>query len=96
MATDQDNTGLSGVSVGSITNVENASASTTDYASINLTINLLATAKFAIKDQITNYPVGTYTAFERKYCFAKPCCFGNVTVRTYLDGVSSEEFTGTI
>jgi hypothetical protein len=55
MAIDQDNTGLSGVSVGSITNVENASASTTDYASINLTINLLATANFAIKDQITNY-----------------------------------------
>ncbi|WP_418264116.1 DUF7507 domain-containing protein [Flavobacterium faecale] len=93
---DQANTGLSGVSVGSIANTENAiSSSTTDYATINLTVGVLASGSIAIKDQITDYPVGTYAGFEIENTnLVSLSAIGNVVVSTYRNGIYQEQFSG--
>ncbi|MEN9908689.1 MAG: hypothetical protein RLZZ540_1838, partial [Bacteroidota bacterium] len=95
---DQANTGFSGVlSVGSITNEENAiSADNNDYATINFTLSALANASIAIKDQVTDYPAGTYAGFEVENTgVLSLAALGNVVVSTYLNGVFKEQFSGT-
>ncbi|AOZ99393.1 hypothetical protein BIW12_08030 [Flavobacterium commune] len=97
VAISQANTGMSGVSVGSVTDVENAiSASDTDYATINLTVGLLASGSIAIKEMITDYPAGTYAGVEiENLNLLSIAALGNVVVSTYLDGVLREQFSGT-
>ena len=96
VAIDQTNTGVSGVSVGSVSNVENAiSSDNSDYATINLTAGLLASGSIAIKDQLTNYPAGTYAGVEiENTALLSLNALGNVVVATYLDGVQKESFSG--
>ncbi|MFA9187263.1 beta strand repeat-containing protein, partial [Flavobacterium magnesitis] len=90
------NTGMSGVSVGSVSDVENAiSSSDSDYASINLTVGLLASGSIAIKDQVTDHPAGTYAGFEIENTnLLSVAALGNVVVSTYLNGSLQEEFSG--
>ncbi|MFA9187264.1 hypothetical protein AAGV33_02965 [Flavobacterium sp. FBOR7N2.3] len=96
VAISQDNTGMSGVSVGSVADAENAiSSSDSDYASINLTVGLLASGSIAIKDQLTDYPAGTYAGFEIENTnLLSIAALGNVVVSTYLNGSFQEEFSG--
>ena len=93
---DTDNTGLSGVSVGSIDNTNNViSSSTTDFATIDLTLGLLASGSIAVKDQITDYPIGNYAGFEIENSnLVDLSALGNITVSTYMDGVFQEQFSG--
>ena len=91
------NTGVSGISVGSgVSNVENAiSSSDTDYATINSTIAVGATASIAIKDQLTDYPAGTYAGFEISNSnLLNLSVLGRLTISTYLNGVERETFSG--
>ena len=90
------NTGLSGLNVASIDNQDNAvSPSTTDFASINLLLSA-GSASFAIKDQLTDYPVGTFAGFD----IASPSllnisALGGLTVSTYLNGApTGQSVTG--
>ena len=96
VAISQANTGMSGVSVGNVANVENAiSSSDTDYATINLTVGLLASGSIAVKDQLTNYPAGTYAGFEIENSgLLNIAALGNVVVSTYLNGTFQEQFSG--
>ncbi|RVT78391.1 DUF11 domain-containing protein [Flavobacterium sufflavum] len=96
VAIDQANTGVSGVSVGSVSNVENAiSSDANDYATINLTVGLLASGTIAIKDQLTDYPAGTYAGLEIENSnLLSLTALGNVVVSTYLNGVLREQFSG--
>jgi uncharacterized repeat protein (TIGR01451 family) len=96
VAIDQANTGISGVSVGSVSNVENAvSSSNSDYATIDLTVGLLASGTIAIKDQVTDYPAGTYAGVEIENTnLLSLSALGNVVVATYLNGVFKEQFSG--
>ena len=94
---DQANTGFSGLlSLGSVANVDNAvSADNSDYASINFTVGALANASIAIKDQVTNYPAGTYAGVEIENTgLLDLAVLGNVVVSTYLEGVLKEQFSG--
>jgi len=89
-------TGLSGVSVGSILNPENAiSSSTTDYASLNLLVGVVGSVSLAVKNQVTDFPVGTYAGFEiENINLVSVSALSNVQVKTYLDGVQKEQFSG--
>ncbi|MFV8338095.1 gliding motility-associated C-terminal domain-containing protein [Flavobacterium sp. LB3P21] len=89
-------TGLSGVSVGSISNAENVTSSnTTDFATINLTVGLLASGSIAVKDQLTDYPSGTYAGFEIENSnLVSVSALGNLQIRTYLNGILSQDFSG--
>ncbi|TWI43932.1 putative repeat protein (TIGR01451 family), partial [Flavobacterium glaciei] len=97
VAISQANTGVSGVSVGSVADVENAiSSNDSDYASINLTVGLIASGSIAIKDPITDHPAGTYAGFEIENTnLLSLAALGNVVVSTYLNGVFREQFSGT-
>ncbi|MBD0726361.1 hypothetical protein B6A10_14370 [Flavobacterium sp. L1I52] len=94
---DQANTGFSGLlSAGSVSNTENAiSADDSDYATINFTVGALANASIAIKDQVTNYPAGTYAGVEIENTgLLDLSVLGNIVVSTYLDGILKEQFSG--
>ena len=96
VAIDQLQTGFSGVSVGSITNPEHAvSSSATDFASINLLTGVLASANFAIKDQVTDYPAGTYAGMEiENLALLNSGALSNISLATYLNGTFQEQFSG--
>ena len=96
VAIDQANTGFSGLlSLGSVTNVENAvSADNDDYASINFTLGALANASIAIKDQVTDYPAGTFAGFEiQNTGVLNVSALSNIVVSTYLNGEPAESFS---
>ncbi|MGM8362413.1 beta strand repeat-containing protein, partial [Flavobacterium sp. ARAG 55.4] len=96
VAISQANTGMSGISVGSVSNVENAiSSNDADYATIDLTVGLLASGSIAVKDQLTDYPAGTYAGFEIENTgLLNIAALGNVVVSTYLNGAVQEQFSG--
>ena len=89
-------TGLSGVSVGSVSNAENViSASSSDFASLNLLVGVLGSASLAVKDQVTDYPAGTYAGFEIENTnLVSVSALGNIQIKTYLNGVLKEQFSG--
>ncbi|MEL1239665.1 DUF7507 domain-containing protein [Flavobacterium flavipallidum] len=93
---DPANTGVSGVSVGSVADVENAiNSNTNDYATINLNVGLLASGSIAIKDQLTDYPAGTYAGVEIENSnLLSLSALSNVVLSTYLNGVQREQFSG--
>ena len=66
MSIEKARTGLSGVvTLGSIENADNLiSASTIDFASINLVASVLGSARISVRDQLSVYPVGTYAGFD--------------------------------
>jgi len=93
---DNSHTGVSGISVGSVTNTENVlSANTTDYGSINFLLNVAGSGSISVKDQVTDYPAGTYAGFDiENVNLVNVSALGNFTVRTFLNGVLREQFSG--
>jgi hypothetical protein len=88
-------TGMSGISVGSISDPDNVTnSSTTDFAAINLTVGLLASGSIAVKDPVTDYPAGTYAGFEIENSnLVSLSALGNLKITTYLNGVVKEQFS---
>ncbi|MGX7668931.1 hypothetical protein ACWPKD_14890, partial [Flavobacterium pedocola] len=95
-AIQNNHTGISGVGVGNVANPENAiSASSTDYADLNLIAGVLGSVSLAVKDQITDYPAGTYAGFEvENVTLLNASALSNVQVKTYLNGAFREQFSG--
>ncbi|WP_284653683.1 T9SS type A sorting domain-containing protein [Flavobacterium terrisoli] len=96
-AIENSHTGLSGVSVGSINNPESAiSSSTTDYADLNLIAGVLGTASLSVKDEATDYPAGTFAGFDIfNLNLVSVSALSNVQIKTFLNGVFKEQFSGT-
>lgn len=88
------NTGLSGgVCVGcSVNNTENAvSSSATDFATIVLTAALGTTGSIAVKDQLTDYPAGTFAGFDiSNPNLVNANLLSGITIRTYKNGAPRE------
>ena len=88
------NTGLTGgVCVGcSVNNAENAiSNSSTDFATIVLTAALGTTGSIAVKDQITDYPAGTFAGFDiSNPNLINANLLSGITIRTYKNGSPRE------
>ena len=88
------NTGLTGgVCVGcSVNNVENAvSSSSSDFATIVLTAALGTTGSIAVKDQITDYPAGTFAGFDiSNPNLINANLLSGLTIRTYKNGSPRE------
>ncbi|RTZ03543.1 hypothetical protein EKM02_01540 [Flavobacterium sp. RSP49] len=88
-------TGVSGVSIGSVSNTGNViTASTTDFASIHLLLGVVGSGSLAVKDQVVDYPAGTYAGFEIENSnLLNIAALANVEVKTYLNGVAREQFS---
>lgn len=92
------NTGISGgISVGSITNPDRAvDNDLNNYASLNLIVSAGGSGSFSIKDQVTDYPAGTFAGMN----IDNPSIFGagllsNLTITTYLDGAQRDQVSNT-
>lgn len=88
------NTGLTGgVCVGcSVNNTENAvNSSSTDFATIVLTAALGTTGSIAVKDQISDYPAGTFAGFDiSNPNLINANLLSGLTIRTYKNGAPRE------
>ncbi|MCG2611730.1 PKD domain-containing protein, partial [Flavobacterium sp. SM15] len=93
---EQSHTGISGIAVGSVTNTDNViSPSSSDFASINLVAGVLASGSIAVKEQITDYPAGTYAGFEIENAnLVSVAVLNNIQIKTYLNGVFREQASG--
>ena len=93
---DNTNTGLSGVSVGSISDVGNVvDANAANYATITNTLSLAGSAFLAVKDRATVYPSGTFAGFDIENVSVLGVGVLNyVTITTYLNGVQQEAQSG--
>jgi gliding motility-associated-like protein/uncharacterized repeat protein (TIGR01451 family) len=89
-------TGVSGISVGSIYDATNCiSSNTNDYATIAMTAGILGSGSISVKDQLIDYPAGTYTGFEIENSnLLNVSALGNITITTYLDGAQQQQFSG--
>ncbi|RXR20241.1 hypothetical protein, partial [Flavobacterium stagni] len=89
-------TGMSGISVGSVSNATNlVSASSTDFATITLLASVAGSGSVAVKDQVVDYPAGTYAGFEiENRNIVSVAALSNLTVRTYLNGSLREQISG--
>jgi hypothetical protein len=89
-------TNFSGVSVGTITTPEAAvDTSKTNFAQVNFTVGVLATANFSVRDVLTVYPAGSYAGFD----IGNTTLLGldlvnNLTILTYLNGVRRDSLAG--
>ncbi|NJX14654.1 DUF7507 domain-containing protein [Tamlana crocina] len=93
----EEHTGIGGVlSVGSVIDANNAIDSNANtFASIDFTAGVLATGNLAIKDELVDYPEGTYAGFDIENASVLNLdLLEGVTVTTYLDGVLQESQTG--
>ncbi|MES2241007.1 MAG: hypothetical protein V4497_12190, partial [Bacteroidota bacterium] len=92
------NTGFTGlVCVGcNVVNQDNlVDADLTNYAELNLAAGVENTASLSVKEQITDYPAGTFAG----YTIENPALLtvdglNSITVKTYLNGVLQETKTG--
>lgn len=88
------NTGLTGgVCIGcSVNNAENAiSNSSSDFATIVLTAALGTTGSIAVRDQITDYPAGTFAGFDiSNPNLVNANLLSGLTIRTYKNGTPRE------
>lgn len=92
-------TGITGaVSVGSVNNANNAIDSDTDnYAEIAFLVAVGGSGSISVKDEITNYPAGTYAGFDIQNTSALQLnVLGGITISTYKDGgtTAEESFSG--
>jgi gliding motility-associated-like protein/uncharacterized repeat protein (TIGR01451 family) len=89
-------TGVSGVTVGNIFNAENViSSSTGDYATITLTAGIASSGSISVKDQLTDYPAGTYAGFEIENSnLLNVSALANIRITTYLNGAPQDQFFG--
>jgi hypothetical protein len=79
-----------------VSNPQNViSASTTDYATINLTGSAISGAGISVVDAMNIYPVGTYAGFtvQDMGSFAQLQLLSGLTVETYLNGTLQESGT---
>lgn len=92
----EERTGVSGLSVGTVSNVNNAiDSNPNNYASINMVAGILGSASISIKDALIDYPAQTYAGFDiETSSVLNLALLNNFTVRTYLDGVIQETKTG--
>lgn len=92
------NTGISGaVCAGClVSNTGNLlDAATTNFASISLTAGVAVSGSVAVKDQVTDYPAGTYAGFEiRNPNLIGANLLGGLTLTTYLNGIQQEVRSG--
>lgn len=92
------NTGFTGIAcvACSIDSTQNLiDASTTNRATINLTGGVGAIGSISIKEQITNYPAGTFVGFEIENTnLVGVDLLGGITVSTYINGNFVESETG--
>ncbi|MDI6046131.1 DUF7507 domain-containing protein [Flavobacterium yafengii] len=89
-------TGISGISLGTIYDASNViSTNTNDYATITLTAGVAASGSIAVKDQLTDYPAGTYAGFEIENSnLLNVSALGSIAITTYLNGIQQQQFLG--
>ncbi|MBL7711326.1 MAG: hypothetical protein JNL13_02630, partial [Chitinophagaceae bacterium] len=86
-------TGMSGVTVGSITNTDQIiDASTSNYGSINFAVGVFGSASVAVLDNVSTYPAGTFAGIDiESASLLSVGVLDNMTLETYLDGVATGE-----
>ncbi|MCX2679307.1 Ig-like domain-containing protein [Galbibacter sp. EGI 63066] len=86
------NTGISGIGVGDITNVNAViDADDTNFATIDMAVGIIGSASLAIADPLDTYPADTYAGFDISTGgLLSVELLDNVTLTTYLDGVEQE------
>ena len=89
-------TGITGVTVGNVYDAENViTSSTADYATIALTAGIASSGSISVKDQLTDYPAGTYAGFEIENAnLLSVSALGNINITTYLNGAPQDQFFG--
>ncbi|HSF89046.1 MAG TPA: hypothetical protein VLA46_06475, partial [Saprospiraceae bacterium] len=95
MTIDYANTGSIGLNLGNVDNPENAiSSSTSDYASLNSLASVLDSLSIAIEEQVTDYPAGTFVAFDiENVSILNVALLEYMVITTYLNGVQQEQVT---
>ena len=96
MTIDYDNTGSGGVSIGNVDTPEDAiSASTTDYASLTNILNVAGSTFIAVRDQVTDYPSGTFVGFDiENFNVVGVNLLGNITITSFLNGSPQQTISG--
>lgn len=86
-------TGMSGVTVGSITNTDQIiDASTSNYGSINFAVGIFGSASVAVLDNVSTYPAGTFAGIDiESASLLSVGVLDNMKLETYLDGVATGE-----
>jgi gliding motility-associated-like protein/uncharacterized repeat protein (TIGR01451 family) len=89
-------TGVSGISVGGIYDATNSiSSNTNDYATIALIAGIAGSGSISVKDQLTDYPAGTYAGFEIENSnLLNVSALSNISITTYRDGAQQQQFFG--
>lgn len=87
-----DRTGFSGVSVGTMSDLDNiTSSSTSDFATVALNVGLLASANVSVVDPTTDYDAGLFAGFEIENAgLLNVGVLSNFVITTYKDGVLQE------
>ena len=93
---DYSKTGLSGITVGQITNLNNLlTANENDFATIDLNIGLLASGEIAIKNQLQDYLAGTYAGYEiENINIINTSILSNISINTFNNGILQESKSG--
>src|SRR6478609_723864 len=93
---ESSHTGVSGVTVGNVLDAENViSSNAADYATINLTASVLGSGSISVKDQLKDYPIGTYAGFEIENSnLLSVTALDNIFITTYLNGAPQDQFSG--
>ncbi|RTZ03794.1 hypothetical protein EKM03_12550, partial [Flavobacterium sp. GSP6] len=92
------NTGIDGLvcALCSINNVDNLiDQNTSNFAQINLTISVGNSGSISVKDQVKDYPIGSFVGFTiENPLLLNVNALDAVTIRTYLNGVLQETKVG--
>ncbi len=92
------NTGVSGISIGSVNNPINVvDSDPASYAEIAFLLSVGGNASLSVQDKLTNYPAGTYAGFDIQNTSALQAnLLGGLTISTYKDGntTAEESFSG--
>lgn len=92
------NTGIGGLAcVGCSINGSNniIDADTSNFATINLAVGVLANGQVSVKDQLTDYPAGSFAGFDiENNNLLDLGLLDALTITTYLNGVQQESVSG--
>ncbi|NKI27006.1 hypothetical protein HCG49_10575, partial [Arenibacter sp. 6A1] len=92
------NTGIEGVLCAScvVSDAENViSSNDFDFATIDLTVGVVAAGSIAVKDQLGSYPSGTFAGFDiGNTTLLGVELLNAITITTYEDGILKESKTG--
>ena len=70
-------------------------SNTSNYANIDLTASVGTASTIAVKDQITDYPAGTFAGFDiESIALLNANAFDAIRITTYLNGNQQETKTG--